>query len=104
VLYWCQRLQRSRWFYCSWIVLLNIDWTLLRVISADGLVFLVIVPLNAVVNELSKIEWCFISFNDTGDACIIVVDTSEDCITDTNDTCEAVLIFWFITVRYQQNW
>jgi hypothetical protein len=55
----------------------NFEWTLLRSNIYWWLVFLLIVPLNALANY-QRSYWCINCVNDTGNTCIAgVIDSSE---------------------------
>jgi hypothetical protein len=54
-------------FYCSWLILSNIECTFVRRYLLGSLFFLQTVPLNALSNW-PRFYWCITGVNDTGDA------------------------------------
>jgi hypothetical protein len=59
------------------MILSNFEWMLLRSNIYKWLVFLLIVPLNALAN-CQRSYWCINGVNDTGNSCITsVIDTGE---------------------------
>jgi hypothetical protein len=76
-------------FYYRWMILSNFEWTLLRSNIYGWLVFLLIVPLNALAN-CQRSYWCINVVNDTGKVgdinCPESITPVMHDVTGVNDT------------------